>query len=264
MKRFSLLVASVLCLALCGCRLLPRVSSAPASAVRTAAPSALAAGSAAPTTGPAAATVQPTAAAPAKPDKSEALAAFEEIAFTSEYGDKSSQIRKWIRPIAIAVHGGPSAEDLAALNRAMDGLNAVEGFPGIRIASPGSQNADIWFVKLDEMKDDVPDYVEGNWGYFTTIFERGIVSSASIAIATDVTDQTERNHLIFEEVLQSTGLMQDSNKYADSIFYGPWTTVQQPSALDWELLRMLYMPRVKPGMAQEQAMDILQKDYVPR
>lgn len=204
----------------------------------------------------------PVPTSPENPGKQEALDAFREIAFTSEYtngaGNAAREIRKWTDPIKAAVHGSPTAEDNEALKRAMDGLNALEGFPGISV-SEQDKNVDIWFVPLDKMAGAVPDYVPGNWGFFTVNFSGGRITGGAIAIATDVTDQVSRNHLIFEEVLQSTGLMQDSYRYSDSIFYGRWTTVQQPTRLDWELLGMLYLPELKPGMPESDAMGVLEK-----
>lgn len=168
---------------------------------------------------------KPAPAAPsAKPDDHKILSAFYEIAFTSEYGAKDSTVKKWTKRMNVAVHGSQTDDDGAALDSAMAGLNGVSGFPGIGIASE-DVNVNIWFVKLAQMPDVLPEFVSGNWGYFSTRFDNSGISEATIAIATDVTKQDERNHLIFEEVLQSTGLMQDLYDYPDSIFYGNWTTV---------------------------------------
>jgi hypothetical protein len=190
------------------------------------------------------------------------LAALGEIAFTSEYGATDRQIRKWAARMNVAVHGSPTEEDRATLQKAMDGLNAIPGFPGIGIAEK-DVNVDIWFVKLAEMPGVLPDYEKGNWGYFTTHISAGVITDATIAIASDVTRQNERNHLIFEEVLQSTGLMQDLYDYPDSIFYGGWTTVQQPLPMDWEMLRMLYLPALSPGMGEAEAMAVLKARFDP-
>lgn len=188
--------------------------------------------------------------------RQEILDAFRAIAFNSEYGSPTNSIRKWSVPIRAAIHGKPTEEDLAALNRAMDGLNGIDGFPGISVEDT-RQNMDIWFIPLDEMKDVIPGYVEGNWGFFSVSADGQGLSSATVAIATDVTKQNERNHLIFEEVLQSTGLMQDWDKYPDSIFYSAWTTVQQPTGLDWQLLKLLYNPAIRHGMGEKEAMEII-------
>ncbi len=210
---------------------------------------------------------QPEAAAPiatlnATDDRElqQALDYFAEIAFGSEYGIADKRIRKWTSPIRAAVHGNPTDEDMAAIRCVLEGLNAVEGFPGITLADKG-QNMDISFVPLDAMNGTVPGYVEGNWGFFTVRYSAGGIRQASVAIASDVTDQQARNHLLFEEILQSAGLMCDSDSYPESIFYGQWTTVQQPAALDWELMHMLYLPRIKTGMGMEEAIGLLKQYF---
>ena len=240
----SLLFACTLAAALSGCGLLRPYASTPGAAV-------------------ASQTVAASATLSSGPARQEVLDAFREIAFTSEYGGQTEEIRKWTAPIRAEALGSPTEEDLAALGRAMDGLNAVEGFPGISLAGDGG-NMVVWFVPLGEMAGHVPGYVTGNWGFFSVESDAVSITRATVAIATDVTDQEARNHLIFEEVLQSTGLMQDSYRYADSIFYGRWTTVQQPTKMDWELLRMLYMPELKQGMPPNEAMAALDESYVER
>jgi hypothetical protein len=194
------------------------------------------------------------------PARRAALDAFAEIAFTSEYGGASDWIRKWTVPMKVAVHGDPTDEDRSALKRAMDGLNAVAGFPGAAIAESGG-NVDIWFIPLDEMGAHFPKYVQGNWGFFYTKSDDTGIAQATIAVAEDVTGQAARNHLIFEEFLQSAGLMQDNYDRPDSIFYGLWTTVQQPSSLDWELLGILYGKGIRHGMPRAAAMEYLEDHY---
>jgi hypothetical protein len=194
------------------------------------------------------------------PSRRAALEAFEKIAFSSEYGGASGRIHKWTAQMLVSVHGNATAEDRAALQRAMDGLNAVPGFPGIRFAEDGA-NVEIWFVPLAEMGGHFTGYVPGNWGFFSIKPGEGGILRATLAIASDVTVQDERNHLIFEELLQSAGLLQDNYDRPDSIFYGLWTTVQQPSALDWELLGILYMEGVRHGMPKEEAMGYLEEHY---
>jgi hypothetical protein len=216
---------------------------------------------AAATSAAAARTPKPTPTPKPAPTKNDILDAFKTIAFASEYGSSGAKIRKWTKEMKVEVHGDPTGEDLDALEKAMDGLNGVDGFPGIGTVKSGG-NVDIWFVPLDQMSYVIPEYVEGNWGFFYTHFgSGGGITSASIAIATDVTEQDARNHLIQEELIQSTGLMQDNYDRPDSIFYGKWTTVQQPTALDWELVRILYMKGIKPGMPSVDAMSYLIDNY---
>ncbi len=262
----------VLTLAGCG-RVFPRHSDAGATASDAPATAKITAAVVSPTpqptpspTRPVLQTAAPLVTRPADaelPGRAEMLSAFREIAFTSEYPgtpDERGEIRKWTEPVRLAVHGSPTREDEAALALAMDGLNALPGFPGISAVETDA-NAEIWFVKLDQMDDVIPGYVEGNWGFFTVSYDTGRITYAAIAIATDVTDQSARTHLIHEELLQSTGLMQDSYAYPESIFYGEWTTAPEPLPMDWELLKILYMEELEPGMSEKDAMAKLNDIY---
>jgi hypothetical protein len=248
--------------ALCACVSLPQTTFPPAADIDSAPVYTAVAEVTAPaitTTAPASA---PAGTAPADFTRREALDYFREIAFTGEYGEQTDEIRKWTQPILVSVQGQPTQDDLAALKRAMDGLNEVQGFPGIKL-SDGRANMTVWFVPLAKMEGLFTQYVPGNWGYFYTDWDNSGITKATVAIATDVTGQTARNHLIFEEVLQSTGLMQDSDRYPDSIYYGQWSTVQHPTVLDWELLKMLYLPGIRHFMTENDAMDYLAENYQP-
>lgn len=272
LSKAAALLLVALTLAGCG-RLLPRHSdagastpAAPASARATQAPASPTPQPSPSPTLPVLRSVPPLVTRPADaglPGKAEMLSAFREIAFTSEYPgapDERGEIRKWAEPVRLAVHGSPTREDEAALALAMDALNALPGFPGISLEQADA-NADIWFVELDQMEDVISGYVEGNWGFFTVTYDTGRITHAAIAIATDVTDQSARTHLIYEELLQSTGLMQDSYTYPESIFYSEWTTVPEPLPMDWELLKMLYMEELTPGMSVKDAMAKLDDIY---
>ena len=50
---------------------------------------------------------------------------------------------------------------------------------------------------------------------------------------------------------QSLGVLMDSSRYPDSIFYSGWTTVTEYSDLDRAVIRLLYDPRIEPGTVPE-------------
>jgi hypothetical protein len=116
----------------------------------------------------------------------------------------------------------------------------------------------MYFIPLDEMDDVIPVYEPDNWGYFFLGWDWDYIArEAYIGIATDVTTQKYRNHLILEEVTQALGLMNDSPKYADSIFQIEWTETQSLSDIDTALIRMLYCDELKPGMGMDEVRQIL-------
>jgi len=80
---------------------------------------------------------------------------------------------------------------------------------------------------------------------------------AKILIAIDEISQQERSHLIREELTQSLGIMNDSYSFEDSIFYQGWTDTINYLPIDRTIISLLYDPRLKSGMTQEQVRSIL-------
>lgn len=56
-----------------------------------------------------------------------------------------------------------------------------------------------------------------------------------------------QRHLLREELTQSLVLARDSSKYPKSIFQQSWTTTTTFAAIDKEVIRLLYHPRIKSG-----------------
>lgn len=200
------------------------------------------------------------AAATETPEQSreEIYAYFRAIVFDAEYGaDSSFDLHRWENPVRVRVYGSPTDEDLLTLDRHIDALNEVDGMPVItRVTS--NENVELYFVPLNRIKNYISEYVEGNEGFFWCWWNSDQhLTRAQIAVATDVTDQQQRNHLILEEFTQVLGMMQDSYRYEDSIFYGKWTEVQELSALDWQIVRMTYSPLLDSGMSEAVALHIL-------
>ena len=73
------------------------------------------------------------------------------------------------------------------------------------------------------------------------------IIKSRIGIRTSMS-QHERNSVIWEELVQCTGLQNDSYKYPESLFYQGYNEVQEPTKLDWILFEVLYHPAIQPGM----------------
>ena len=204
-----------------------------------------------------------TVFAPENPEqgKRQALLLLEECAFRSEYGEMSGggPMTRWDQDIKIYVGGQPTAEDLAFLKDFIMQLSfRVPLLPPIyMVPSRSEANMTIYYVPLDEMSQHVSDYVEGNWGFVSFFYRDYCNYRAEICVATDVTTQTDRNHIVMEEIVGGLGLGNDHYVYADSIIYQPWTDVQQLSEVDWLMLNMVYSPVTLPGMTFGQVYDAI-------
>ncbi len=191
----------------------------------------------------------------AREARTKALEAFDICAMTSEYNDsRQDRIVRWETSIKVYIEGKPTKQDRKTIDTMLLNLALrVPGLPNVTLTDdPGKSNVQIYFVREKQLKDYVPDYISGNWGYFTFNYRNDIIYQAKIGIATDKGDQTARNHLIQEEFIGALGLANDHDLYKDSILYQPWTTTQQPSEVDWLMLNMLYSPLVSPGMEKNE------------
>ena len=185
-----------------------------------------------------------------------ALDLFDVCALSAEYPGQNYQagrLIRWSRSIRVYLDGNPSSADREkGLDFLMELGLRVPDLPSItETSSRSGANMIIYFGPLDQLSAHVTDYVAGNWGMFHYDYSDWCIYRAEIGIASDVTTQQERNHLIQEEIVGALGLTNDHYVYKDSILYQPWTTVQQLSEVDWILLNMVYSPLVSPGMKRD-------------
>jgi len=190
---------------------------------------------------------------------------FLEIAMGPEFPKSSSEskIRKWQGDINIQYSGAPTSADLATLNSIISEVNDLTN-GGIHLQLVNhNPNITIHFAPLSQFAQLEPGYQPGNYGYFWDRWdENNTLNHANVLVTTTKVTQKERSHLIREELTQSLGLMQDSYKYPDSMFYQPWTDPTEYSAMDRVLIRMLYSPQVKAGMTKAQVLDAIKSNHL--
>jgi len=187
----------------------------------------------------------------------EELEYFLEIALGCEYGASQPIIHKWTNNIKIKINGTPTSEDLDSLNQVITELNSLISGVSLDIVT-NDQNIDIYFTIVDQFASIIPSYVPGNMGFFMAWWDSNeAIYRAKILIAIDGVNQQERSHLIREELTQSLGIMKDSYRYKDSIFYQGWTDTINYSPIDCTIISLLYNSRLRSGMTQEQVMSAL-------
>ena len=183
---------------------------------------------------------------------------FTEIALGTEYGDNTQVIRKWNSDIRIKVNGYPNENDLKALDQVVSDINEITGDKINVSIVETNQNININFVPLSEFS--ICNAPPGNYGYFNCKWRDNVIYECTICVATDdVLLKEERTHMIREEITQSLGLMNDSLKYRDSIFYQGWTQTQRYLEIDRKMIEILYSDYIKPGMGKEEVEYILRK-----
>lgn len=197
-------------------------------------------------------------------DLEKAFQQFEKCAFSAEYGGEGRDYTvRWQKPIAVYFSGNYTNDDLAFFFRfATELTENISGMPEIRLTTlKDESNVQIYFTKLNKMGDFLSSYTEGNWGYFTFWHSGNSITRAEIAVATDVTNQKQRYHLIMEEFVGALGLANDHYLNRKSILYGEWTEVQTLTTADWLMLEFLYDTRLSSGQTWRELKPQLEKLY---
>ncbi|MBW4440556.1 MAG: DUF2927 domain-containing protein [Plectolyngbya sp. WJT66-NPBG17] len=184
---------------------------------------------------------------------------FTEVAMGSEYNQQGTpKIRKWSGNIRVQPLGKPTIEDLKTLRTVISEINTLtRGAIQMQLVDR-NPNLTIHFVPEVQFSKLEPAYIPVNFGFFVARWDnKGVINRANVLVTTIGVTQKERSHLIREELTQSLGLMRDSYRYADSMFYQSWTDVTRYSELDKALIQMLYLRQIKPGMTTAEALRTL-------
>ncbi|MBD1913717.1 DUF2927 domain-containing protein [Leptolyngbya sp. FACHB-16] len=188
------------------------------------------------------------------PFNQEVVDYFLEIALGNEWGSSNNTIRRWTQNLRIQIVGSPTETDMATLQAVVSELNQLtNGQVSLQFVQD-NPNVQLYFVPQSEFSRYEPNYVPQNLGFFWSRWnDRGIYNSR-ILISTTGVSQTERSHLIREELTQSMGLMRDSYRYDDSIFQQRWTQTTRYSDIDRAIIQLLYRPDIRPGMTRAQVL----------
>jgi len=183
---------------------------------------------------------------------------FTEIALGSEFGDEVPVIKKWTDDLRIKIEGKPTEADLLTITNIIDDLNEL--ISGIKIKLVDKKETlTITFAPESDFTTIDPNYVPINYGFFWALWhdDNYAIYNASILVSSADITQKERSHLIREELTQSLGLMNDSDKYNDSIFCQEWTDATEFSGMDRAVIKLLYYKKIKPGMSKDQVLNVL-------
>lgn len=172
---------------------------------------------------------------------------FNEVAYGSDaiQGPQTNKLTKWDKDIKMYLDGYYTPQDLITVKNLISELNTLIGGIKITIVKSRSEaNSTVYFGDFNGFNSkylyNQSQYIHCN-GY-CLIYSYGesiIINEVKIFIKNDVSS-LDKKHAIIEEISQSLGLANDSWTYEDSMFYEGYSTTQQLSKLDKEVIRMLY------------------------
>lgn len=168
---------------------------------------------------------------------------FDEIAMYSEFSDsrRMSPFR-WTTDMKIYVDGEKPDYLILELNHIVTELNNLIDPIQIRVVDQKQDaNYNIFLGSKTEFADRYSSIdknkLERNWGYFELYPNSGVMY---VDLERTSFNYDAQKHLLREELTQSLGLLNDSWKYPESIFYQGWTTTTEFSEMDKRLIDLIY------------------------
>lgn len=188
---------------------------------------------------------------------------FKEVALNAEFGNSFVRVRKWRAPIKYVVLGDPGPELVDELARVVAELNELIDVPMVEVFDQNEANLPIYFgsgefyaANLEPNARDLISFNNGLvWIYWNSNVE--IVRGSIYIDTVRNTDVGLQKHVVREEVTQSLGLLNDSFKYPDSIFYQNPSRVTELSRIDRNVISTLYNPALLPGMTEAEVDEVL-------
>jgi len=199
---------------------------------------------------------------------------FKEIALNTEYNDNPQRVIKWRDPMFLFVYKEKEHDrQMAIIDKTIENINdlASDGFK-IEITNDISKsNAFLYLCEKSRVQELAPkfydllndetityeytgmSYVEFEWSNF--VIDKALIfidANASIG---------EQGSAIVEELTQSIGLLNDSEKYPNSIFYEKEDSIENKeySLMDINLIRFLYDDKMKPGFGDRTVEVVIKK-----
>jgi len=189
---------------------------------------------------------------------------FTSIAIGSEFGNQTSILKKWIKPMKIFIEGNPSEELMVELKNIITEINALstDSFKIVIAADSSQSNFNIYFGNHFDYTVKHPSLnqmIQDNKGLFTISFDGQFkIQNGHMFVDIERSLIKEQKHILREELTQALGLGNDIMYYPKSIFYDKPSRIVQYSDLDKEVIRLLYHPSLIPGLGKDNVENILQ------
>lgn len=197
-------------------------------------------------------------------DVEDVIVYFNEVCLDAEIvlAGNASLVQKWDTPIYCRIHGTMTDEDRQTLERFVQQINEIEGFPGFYITEDLDRvNLNMYFCDQAQLLNIMGSDFSGDDGAVTFWYDGfNAIYNENICIRTDLT-QNVRNSVIQEEIYNGLGPVQDTQLRQDSLIYTGYSQPQEPTQIDMLLLKLLYHPDIECGMDAEECAEVIRTLY---
>lgn len=207
----------------------------------------------------------PAWADPSRPGIDALVRYFDTIVFGAEIDPTlaSKELAKWDQPLKISLQGQPTSSHRAFVMAHAKTLANLTGL-SVNVQPPGdkSGNVKIVFVprstmarlKIPGASPQMVSRLAAPGGCYFIAYKKPPKRIIGSVIVVNIEREEDRiNHCLLEELIQSSGLPNDSNDMRPSLF-SDYDHLLKPSRADTILIKTLYDPRMKAGMSRETAL----------
>ena len=195
-----------------------------------------------------------------QPNDLEAISYFKEVALGFDSNQSPNVTRKWFTDMKIYIDGSPVDTVLAKVVSIITEINQLtsDGFQIEIVADSASSNCYLFFGNEDDFFALFPETRSNtsfDLAFFSVRWNNNEINDAKIFINNEDSTLEQRFSVLREEITQVTGLTRDSPLYPNSIFYDIPTDAgyaQEYSALDRELIKLLYHPLMEVGLDENE------------
>lgn len=205
-----------------------------------------------------------------QPTPSDSLTAeqayFLEVSLQNEFGSSPNVIKKWTNDIKLFLPDTNYTILNKELYNIIAELNNLSTTTKIyRIDNQAEANFIVYFgsgtAYAEKYEPNAANYINNNFGlvwiYWNTGYE---IYKGSIYVDVFRTTQQDcQRHLLREELTQGLGLLNDSFRYPESIFYQGWTCTTSYAEIDKKMIQYHLNPLIKPGMTRTRVIEILKQ-----
>lgn len=188
---------------------------------------------------------------------------FINISLGSEFGDGLKLTKKWKKTMKVFFNKKENEILNIEVNSIVNEINSLitDGFKIVIVEDIKDSNMVLYFGEKEEFafKFAIPiSNLLDNSGFVSiNINNKREIQNGVVFIDSKRTTLNDQKHLLREELTQGLGLLNDILYHKESIFYHEHNPVINYSNYDKEIIRLLYHPKIIPGMDSLQVRNTL-------
>ena len=166
---------------------------------------------------------------------------FDEVAMGTEDGRRYDHITRYTTDVKIYMEGHQPQYIVDELNSIVSELNGIINTVDVQVTNSKSDaNMVISIGSLDKIKNEYPVFKNTIYQNANAGFSIGMNYSNVFLNTNNIRSVQHAKHVLREELTQAMGLMNDSYKYPESVFYQGVSEVTEYAPIDRELIDILY------------------------